>query len=249
MYTSPLLLAATLDSTALVPFTILLTLVAMLIIPMMRNVIHRKYPQSSAVESAALWNATGGFEFVSRLSDGELGEHPYVLYGVSSPVLGSYSILEVTLPTSSPIHTVCFNSKTTEVASAWQQILGDCFLEPVALEGMFSAHFNLYTSRQTQLEIRELFDPATMQYFMDFCSNFDFEIYQDSLLIATRTSQAANDSTDTFEDADKLTDVVIKQIKGWNYLQPAVPPQKYSPLKHFLGNPAKLKDKNYLRKP
>lgn len=64
-------------------------------------------------------------------------------------------------------------------------------LNKVQLEGDFPKRFSLYCTPGAELELLQLFDPADMAYFVDFCRAYDFELYKDTIYI----SQAADANT------------------------------------------------------
>lgn len=59
-------------------------------------------------------------------------------------------------------------------------------LEPVVLEGDYGDYFTLYTAPNQQVETRELLDPAAMEFSVDFCSAFIWEIVNDTLYFASK---------------------------------------------------------------
>jgi hypothetical protein len=58
------------------------------------------------------------------------------------------------------------------------------YLTPVSLEGDFPDYFHLYCTPDKQIEIREIMEPASMAFFVDFCRMYDFEIFDDELYIS-----------------------------------------------------------------
>lgn len=72
-------------------------------------------------------------------------------------------------------------------------------LAKVDLEGNYPNDFSMYTTSGTEQELLQLFDPADMAYFADFCRAYDVELYHESLYF----SQAA--SSDDTSDTTPLT--------------------------------------------
>lgn len=68
-------------------------------------------------------------------------------------------------------------------------------LTAMTLEGDFPKHFHMYCKPVREQELLQLFDPADMAYFVDFCRSYDFELYDRQLYISQTVD--AQDETDT----------------------------------------------------
>ncbi len=65
-------------------------------------------------------------------------------------------------------------------------------VEPVELEGDFNSYFKLYVSKGAQMEIRELFQPDTMQAFIAQFRNFSMEISGSKIYLIGKTAMSGN---------------------------------------------------------
>lgn len=68
-------------------------------------------------------------------------------------------------------------------------------LKKIELEGNFSQSFSMYCRPGNENELLQVFDPADMAYFVDFCRAYDFELYKDSIYITK--AEKAKDKEDT----------------------------------------------------
>lgn len=101
----------------------------------------------------------------------------------------------VTLPRDTGLHLVLIGDKSA-MADRLAQFPRQ-FLEPVQLEGDFPDYFRMYCSPEKQIEIREIFEPVTMQLFVDFCRDNDLEIFHETLYMsqAQNASRTGDDQT------------------------------------------------------
>jgi hypothetical protein len=54
-------------------------------------------------------------------------------------------------------------------------------MQPVTLEGDYDSYFSLYANQGQQVESRVLLDPAAMEFSIDFCAAYTWEIIDNSL--------------------------------------------------------------------
>ena len=59
-------------------------------------------------------------------------------------------------------------------------------MQPVKLEGDYDDYFSLYTSMNQQIESRVLLNPAAMEYNVDFCAAYTWEIFNNTLYFANQ---------------------------------------------------------------
>jgi Zn-finger nucleic acid-binding protein len=59
-------------------------------------------------------------------------------------------------------------------------------MKPVQLEGDYGSFFSLYVADDEQVETRTLLDPEAMEYSIDFCSSYIWEIVNDTLYFASQ---------------------------------------------------------------
>lgn len=71
----------------------------------------------------------------------------------------------------------------------------------VELEGDFPESFSTYCAPGNENQLLQLFDPAEMAYFVDFCLGHNFELYKDSMYFSRADNMAdAADDTVLFKD-------------------------------------------------
>lgn len=68
-------------------------------------------------------------------------------------------------------------------------------LTKLDLEGDYPSYFSMYCTPGKEQELLQLFDPADMAYFVDFCRAYDFELFHDTIYISQ--AQGARDPDDT----------------------------------------------------
>jgi hypothetical protein len=99
-------------------------------------------------------------------------------------------MLSITLPSSTNMHIIAIGSNS-DLSSPLSEHIDKKFLEKINLEGDFPDHFRLYCSYGRELEVRQLLDPSTMAFLVDYCQNYDLELFMDSLFIS-QAAQATN---------------------------------------------------------
>lgn len=125
---------------------------------------------------------------------GEMEGFKYVVMAhVDAPLM-----IFVTLNQWASLHMVAFGDK-----SRAGFISGVCakVLEPAVLEGDFPDYFQMYCRPEDQMTLREVFDPADMAYFADFCLVMSFEIYGKTLYFSQADgTHDENDPTSILQD-------------------------------------------------
>lgn len=91
-------------------------------------------------------------------------------------------------------------------------------LEPVELEGDYNTHFTLFAGQGEQLESRVILDPDTMQFSLDFCSRYAWEI---------------SGSTLYFESREQLPDLTVVD----NFVRSITPAVSVDPSLHLHQRP------------
>lgn len=102
----------------------------------------------------------------------------------------------VDLGRKTDLHLLAIGDKSN-INSLVTEAISNKWLKPVRLEGDFPDYFSLYASPNKELEVLELFDPTTMAGFIDFCRDYDFEIFNDELFISQSKNKDTGDSNDT----------------------------------------------------
>ena len=112
------------------------------------------------------------------------------------------AILIVTLDSPVLIHVVAVGKKPG-LMDDLNVLRLQKYLSKVTLEGDYSDHISMFCTKGMEMELLQLFDPSDMAYFMDFCRNYNFEIYKDSLYISM-ANKDQSDSTTMVKDAEKF---------------------------------------------
>ncbi len=99
----------------------------------------------------------------------------------------------VALHKNTHLHIVAVGDKT-DIQSKLSSPQLKKHLTKIDLEGDFPSYFSMYSTPGREQELLELFNPADMAYFVDFCRAYDFELYHDSIYISQ--SQDAVDPDD-----------------------------------------------------
>jgi hypothetical protein len=66
----------------------------------------------------------------------------------------------------------------------------------------------LYCTPGAEIELLQLFDPADMAYFIDFCRAYDFELYKDTIYISQAAN--ANDAGDTTSLVSDIENFLVR---------------------------------------
>lgn len=83
-------------------------------------------------------------------------------------------------------------------------------VERVQLEGDFDKHFTLYVTKGAQMEIREIFQPDTMQHFIDQFQNLHMEISGNKIYLISDKTLSGN--RQQFLDMQTAMDSVFELI-------------------------------------
>jgi predicted RNA-binding Zn-ribbon protein involved in translation (DUF1610 family) len=118
-------------------------------------------------------------------------------------------IFRVDMPFNTQAHLVGISAKEHAVKLSATAFVDESGLEPVELEGDFNNYFKLYAPADQQIHARYVFDPAAMQFVIDFCANHDWELVYDELYFTISADQ----------DAGPL---VAKSLEFIKQIQPAI---------------------------
>lgn len=100
-------------------------------------------------------------------------------------------------------------------------------MEPVVLEGDYPNYFSLYADNNQQQVSRFVLDPKAMQFTVDFCRNFSWEIVEDSLYFSSIDQVASFALIDQFvTEIRPAIEVASARTKN---------PQMTMPYAHFEG--------------
>ena len=104
------------------------------------------------------------------------------LYTVELPFRAEAHIIGVARAISDPLHIAASRSS----------------LAPLKLEGDYDQYFTLYVDESDQVDGRYVMDPGAMQFTIDFCRQYHWEIFESSLYFMSRTQVPSFDVLDEF---------------------------------------------------
>lgn len=73
-------------------------------------------------------------------------------------------------------------------------------IEKVDLEGNYDDYFSLFAEKGMQMEARYVLDPAAMEFTIDFCKSYNWEIIKDTLYLVIAGDNDPNDKTSIKDD-------------------------------------------------
>lgn len=132
-------------------------------------------------------------------------------------------VYSVELPFTSGVHLLGIPKKGEDFdISTWGSVM-----EPVELEGDYPDYFSLYADKGEQMESRFVLDPKAMQFTVDFCKEFSWEIVDDALYFASENRPASFGLIDQF----------VKEIRPALETKSdrTATPQMTMPYAHFEG--------------
>lgn len=100
-------------------------------------------------------------------------------------------IFRVDMPFNTKAHLVGISAKEHTAKLSAAVFVAESGLTTVELEGDFNNHFKLYAPEDQQMQARYVFDPAAMQFVVDFCANHDWELVYDELYFTVSEDQEA----------------------------------------------------------
>jgi hypothetical protein len=137
---------------------------------------------------------------------------------IRSPI--GQMIMKIDLPVKSSVHIAGFSLKDDK----FKMLLGNTNLESsltqVKLEGNFPEYFRLYCSSGKEVELLELLDPTNMQFLVDFCESFNFELIDTTLYFTKSNSSNRSDNgilTKSAEDfANRILPILLRMTINTN---------------------------------
>jgi hypothetical protein len=129
---------------------------------------------------------------------GKLAGYDYVLLSNAS----NRVMLVVTLPHNIGLHIIAIGDKSHSLDENIHTSQRK-WLEVVSLEGDFPDRFEMYVSKDKQMEVRQLFEPDVMMNFYNLCRAYDFELFHESIYFSQADgAQDSNDTTSMVTDAE-----------------------------------------------
>ncbi len=147
------------------------------------------------------------------LSSAELSDSPIAIsqaaqiagytYLLSNNSYGKAMVL-ILLNQPVTLHVVAVGDKSGNILGL-DKLKGRKDLTRVTLEGNYSKHITMYCTKDHELELLQLFDPADMAYFVDFCRAYNFELFNNNLYISqSADAKDFNDDTTMIQDAKEF---------------------------------------------
>lgn len=122
---------------------------------------------------------------------------------------GGSVIYRLELPFNTQGHLIGISNKKHVTKSASIEFVKQNALVEVELEGDFPNYFKLFCPEGQLTHARYIFDPAAMQFVVDFCANHNWEIVYDELYFTI--------------DEDQKGDAIIKKSMEFiKQIQPAI---------------------------
>lgn len=133
-------------------------------------------------------------------------------------------ILTLELPVTSPVHIASLGVADTKTRGIFDKHVASCNLVPASLEGDFPDYFSLFCGTNHQVEVREVLDPTTMAFLVDFCQREDWELFKNILYFASNnlnSSKKVNDSTTMVEDAEDFVKRALPVLQRMDSFAPS----------------------------
>jgi len=130
-------------------------------------------------------------------------------------------IMTMQLPVKSSVHIAGLGIPDDKTQALFNGQLSACNLEPAELEGDFPDYFKLYCNKGGhQIELREVLDPATMAFLVDFCSREDWELFEDMIYFSqnnvSKKQPETPDHTTVVEDAQLFINRALPVLQRMN---------------------------------
>ncbi len=104
-------------------------------------------------------------------------------------------LVKVNLPVASQVHIAGFSLQD----DVFKKLLGNTnvnyTMSKVELEGDFPDYFRVYCQKDKEVEVREVLDPGTMEYLVDFCNQLNWELFENTLyFVQSGTNRKVSDN-------------------------------------------------------
>lgn len=156
------------------------------------------------------------------VTKGVLGEYPYYLMvsqnqtelpGDEQPLLVGSVVMTLELPFASPAHIAGFGLQDQSFKQALGNSSVDNSLKKVELEGDFPDYFRIYCEPDKEIELREVLNPSTMAFLVDFCKRMQWEIVGKSLYFAQSSKPTSPGSETVVGDATEFVQKILPEIQ------------------------------------
>jgi hypothetical protein len=104
-------------------------------------------------------------------------------------------IIKVSLPLKSQVHVAGFSLQDTVFKTMLGNTNINYTMTKVNLEGNFPDYFKIYSQKDKEVEVREVLDPGTMEFLVDFCEQLNWELFENTLyFVQSGTTRKISDN-------------------------------------------------------
>lgn len=198
-----------------------------------------KEPKLMVKSSLLFAHLTNGNDILA-VDRGAINGMHYAMYAtvasrnnMQQGVAASGAILYVLeLPFNTQGHLVGISNKYHSTKSSSIDFVKQSGLTEVNLEGDFNNYFKLYSPEGQKIQARYIFDPAAMQYVVDFCSEFNWEIVYDELIFTASHGQSGQGlAKNSTEFINQIKPALIKEFTSKEAIK------RKTPYGEWRGNP------------
>jgi len=193
-------------------FVVLIVFIAVFLIKRMLNNRTYEAPANFVDGSLILTMYSLGVGMTS-LSKGTLNDMPYNILITEDllhkdPLPGGMIrapagqvIMSMDLPEKSEVHIAGFSAADSHLDELLGNTNLDNSLVKVNLEGDFQDYFRLYCSPGREVELREILDPSSMEFLVDFCKKLNWELFENTLYFVQSQTTKADEYEETMTQA------------------------------------------------
>ena len=162
-----------------------------------------------------------------RYSGAEGTKAPIDFGSIRTPV--DQILIKIDLPVKSQVHVAGFSLQD----STFKNLLGNTniyyIMSSVVLEGDFPDYFKIYCQKEREVEVREVLDPSTMEYLVDFCNQLNWELFENNLYFVQSgiNKSLSDNNSGALKGAE---DFVIKILPTLTRMQETTTPTPSTPI-------------------
>lgn len=141
-------------------------------------------------------------------------------------------LIKFDLPVKSQVHIAGFSLQD----SVFKNLLGNTninyIMTNVVLEGDFPDYFKIYCQKDKEVEVREVLDPSTMEYLVDFCNQLNWELFENNLyFVQSGTNRTVSDNNAGVlkGSEDFITKILPTLTRMQAYSPSNTPPESNTP--------------------